>query len=164
MMASSSFLRTAAGAICLVLLSASGAAAQQSWQPSPFPDESDKAVMGCSESTNEEAWTCLAVRCEPDGSLALYAELTNLTLDDEFTLVMGGERFAVSGRSREESAPYSNRLDGDVEAIVTAIKGSDVVFIDRPQYPLTPGFDIIPLRGAAELIGALEAQCAASRP
>ena len=161
MVPSHSSLPIACVAICLVLLSASQAAAQQSWQSSPFPDESGSAVMGCSDSTNDEAWSCLAVRCGPEG-LALYAELTNLTLDDAFTLVIGGQRFAVSGRSREESAPYSNRLDGDVPAIVAAMKGAETVVIDRPQYPLNPGFDTIPLRGAAEAIGALEAQCAAS--
>ena len=162
-MASVLSARILGAAACLLpLAAASGTAAENSWQPSPFPGESELAVMGCSDSTNEEAWSCLAVRCEPDRTLGLYAELTNLTLDDGFTLVIGAQRFEVSGRSREESTPYSNRLDGDVAAIVAAMECAEAVVIDRPQYPLNPGFDTIPLRGAAEAIGALEARCSAA--
>jgi hypothetical protein len=135
------------------------AVAQDFWQPSPFPGEEDLAVMGCSDSTNEEAWSCLAVRCENDWSLGLYTELTNLTLEGEFTLVVGEVRFPVSGRMQEQSVPYSNRLDGDVSAIVAAMKAAEAVVIDRPRDPLNPGFDTIPLRGAAEAISALEARC-----
>ena len=145
----------------VIALAATAAAvvAQDAWQPSPFPGEEDLAVMGCSDSTNEEAWSCLAVRCENDWSLGLYAELTNLTLDGEFTLVVGEESFPVSGRTQEQSIPYNNRLDGEIPDILAAMKSAEAVVIDRPDDPLNPGFDTIPLRGAADAITALEARC-----
>jgi hypothetical protein len=133
--------------------------AQSNWDWSSFPGEGEKAVLGCSDSTTDEDWVCLAVRCEAAGSLGLYVELTDLSLDERFDLVIGEQRFAVAGASRDESGPYSNRLSGEVAAIVAALKSGAAVKLDVPGGALNPGFDTVPLRGSSRALTALEAQC-----
>lgn len=134
------------------------AAALADWDWSAFPGEEGRSVLGCSDTGTDDSWLCLAVRCDAPGNLNLYIELTNLDVNDSLDVVVGDQRFRVSGTSNTE-APYSSRLDGDTAAILGALKVGSSAVLDRPQYPFNPGYDTIPLRGSSRAIGALEAQC-----
>lgn len=129
-----------------------------SWDWSGFPGEERQSVIGCSDAHTDESWLCLAVRCDAPGDLNLYIELTNLDVRGTLYVVVDDQRFTVNATT-ETDAPYSSRLDGDINAILAALKAGSEVFLGGPEYRFTSGYDTVPLRGSGRAISALEVQC-----
>jgi hypothetical protein len=148
-------------AIALLVLSTGGALADgRAWDASPYPGEPGKPAIGCSLATNDDFWTCLAVRCENDGALGLYFINSDGGVDGSFSIAIDGEVFSVRQEPAGDGAAFPTRLVGDVASIVARLKsGSQVRLLDTSP-PLNAGFDTIPLRGSSRAIGAVEAACA----
>jgi hypothetical protein len=144
----------------LVCLSGSALANSRAWDSSPYPGEPGEPAVGCSVSTNDDFWTCLAVRCENDGALGLYFLNSDGGLNGSFSLAIDGEAFRVGQQPAGEGTAFTTRLTGDVASIVARLKtGRQVRLVDTSP-PLNEGFDTIPLRGSSRAIGAVEAACA----
>ena len=152
-------LPLALAALGLLALPAPGLAAS-AWSWSALPGEESRSQITCSTAGNDDSWVCLALRCEGAAGIALYAELTNLALDDRFDLVFADRRITVRGQAHDPALPYSHRIDGPIEDIIAAMRDNPAVTIDRPAAPINPDMATIPLAGASAAIAAVEAICA----
>lgn len=151
----------ALAAIGLLALPAAGLASS-AWSWSALPGEERRSQITCSTGGTDESWVCLALRCEGAAGIALYAELTNLALDDRFDLVFADRRITVWGKAHDPALPYSHRIDGPIEKVISAMRVNPEVTIDRPTAPINPDMATIPLAGAGAAIAAVEAVCASS--
>lgn len=144
----------------LIGSSGSGFANSRGWDASPHPGEAKNPAIGCSVGTNDDYWTCLAVRCEGGGELGLYYEYSDGGTNNPFSVEIDGEKFPVRPEASGEGVAFPTRLVGDVPSIVGRLKaGKQVKLVDMTP-PLNRGFDTIPLRGSSRAISAVEAACA----
>lgn len=148
-------------AISILALPAPGLAAS-AWSWSALPGEEGRSQITCSTGGSDESWVCLALRCEGAAGIALYAELTNLALDDRFDLVFADRRITVWGQPHDPALPYSHRIDGPIEKVISAMRVNPEVTIDRPAAPINPDMATIPLAGAGAAIAAVETICASN--
>ena len=129
------------------------------WDASPHPGEAKNPAIGCSVGTNDDYWTCLAVRCEDSGGLGLYYEYSDGGTNNPFSIEIDGEKFPIRPEASGEGVVFPTRLVGDVPSIVSRLKaGKQVKLVDMTP-PLNRGFDTIPLRGSSRAIGAVETSC-----
>ncbi len=155
-------MRSIVPALLAALLAAGGAKTEQSSAAAPWSTwESGRSAIGCSTATSDDYWTCLVVRCDDDGSLALYYDFTESGPSGPFAITVDGARFAVVPEAPPASVHYPKRLTGDVAAIAAALRGGGSARIVDIDPPLNPGFDIIPLRGSGRAIGQVVAACTA---
>lgn len=131
--------------------------AARKWEPSPHDGEKRRSVIGCSDGTNDENWTCLIVRCD-DGDLNVYFDGTNAGRLEGISLEIDGRQFPVS-QGDPAGSPFKERFLGDSRGIVEAMKAGSRVRIVGAEMWLNPGFDTIPLRGSSKAIGRLERSC-----
>lgn len=137
-----------------------GFASGRGWDASSFPNEPRNPAIGCSVGADDDYWTCLAVRCEDNGTLGLYYEYSDGGTNHPFSLMIDGEKFPVRPEAAGEGIAFPTRLTGDVVSIVSRLKaGNQVKLVDMTP-PLNSGFDTILLRGSSRAIGAVEAACA----
>ncbi len=142
------------GALGLVV--ASGGAASANWEPSAYDGESGKAVRGCASAYSDNSWMCIVVRCE-SGRLALFIDYGEGDTGDLAILVGGkAHRFKAVPSG---SAPYSERLSGNVPAFVSALKTGSNAMLRPNGHKLPSGYDRISLRGAGTAIDRLERSC-----
>ena len=120
---------TLAGAT-LLLLPATTAAQEAGWHYSPYPNEGDRAALGCSYGATPERHTCIAVRCEDDFSVGLHLDTTRLGGDaGRWGVAIDDEDFEVTA-ARVDGSPYGAKVDGDVSGIIEAIKNGVSLFLD----------------------------------
>lgn len=151
----------AVGLAVAVLVAPVTAWAQDRWDWSGFPGEEQRSVIGCGDAATDEDWVCLALRCEADRSLALYAELSDFEIPGRSVLRIGDADFVVEGTQKRGDAPYTTRLLGDIDAIAEAMKAANQVVINREKMAITAGFETIHLRGSSGSIAALQQSCVA---
>ena len=150
-----------AAAFALLVSSTGGALANsKGWNASSYPGEARNPAIGCSVSTNDDFWTCLAVRCESDGALGLYFLNSDGGLNESFSVSIDGEAFPVRQEAAGDGIAFPTRLTGDVASIVARLKSGRQVKLVGTTPPLNAGFDTLPLRGSSGAIGAVEAACA----
>jgi hypothetical protein len=118
-------------AALLWLVLAFPAAAQESgWHYAPYPGEGDRAALGCSYGSTPQVHVCIAVRCEDDFTIGLHLDTTRLGGDaGRWSLSIDEATFPVVADAVDGS-PYGARVEGDVGAIIDAIKNGDSFFID----------------------------------
>jgi hypothetical protein len=113
-------------------------AQQSGWHYSPYAGEGDRAALGCAYESTPEIHTCVAVRCEDDFSVALYVDTKRLGGDG------GRWRLQIDEATHEvvatpvANSPYGAKVEGDVAAIIDAIKNGVSLYLDPLEgSPLT---------------------------
>lgn len=94
------------------------------WSAAPHDGEAQRSALGCSNGTNDDDWTCLAVRCEDDGTLGLYYDLSAGGTNEPFAITVEGERFGVTPEPAPAGVPFTYRLVGNVPSIAKALQGA----------------------------------------
>gem|GEM_PF-1777831 len=133
--------------------------AEGAWSWSALEGEEKRSIVSCSPGGTDHAWLCLALRCDAPNEIALYADLTNMTLDNRFDLVFPSGTITVWGQNNDPALPYTNRIGGPIDDIIAAMRTNPTVTIDRPYEPINPRMSQIPLSGANEAIDALIRNC-----
>lgn len=129
-----------------------------SWAGAPHRGEERRSVLGCSDATNDDSWTCLIVRCDDDGELRVYYDYSDGGIDGDFALDVDGARYPVS-QDAATGTPFTGLRTDESPALVAAMKRGRAVRIVDATPPLNPGFDTIQLRGSSRAIGRLESAC-----
>jgi hypothetical protein len=105
-------------------------AQEPGWHYSPYPGEGDRAALGCAYESTPEIHTCIAVRCEDDFSIGVYIDTGRLGGDGgRWRLQVDDQAYEVVAVS-VETAAYSAKIEGDVSAVVEAIKNGGSLFLD----------------------------------
>lgn len=149
-----------ASAVVAVTIGNTTALTQSRWATSGFPGEEAKSVIGCSVTHTDEAWLCLAVRCEPEGRLGLYLEITGLGPEGPLDILIDRHRYTVSAPLASSDVAYSNRIEGPVEEIIAHLSNGTSATIVHPTVNSRENFNRIPLRGSKAVIERLERSCA----
>lgn len=129
-----------------------------SWGNAPHQGEERRSVLGCSDATNDDSWTCLIVRCDDDGKLGVYYDYSDGGIVGDFALDIDGARFPVVQDS-SSGTPFIGLRTDESPAVIAAMKRGRAVKIVDADPPLNPGFDTIHLRGSSRAIGRLESAC-----
>ncbi len=152
-----------AAAIAVLALTLPAGAQEEGWQYSPIAGEGDRAALGCAYKSTPERFTCIAVRCEDDFSVAVHLHTSRpggdagrwrLTIDRESPIDMD---------AKADGTPYHAKVDGDVADIVDALKNGGVAYLDPRAGPELPA-NGIPLTGSLQAINQALYYCAARVP
>lgn len=94
------------------------------------------------------AWVCLVIRCEADGQLKLYVDISGGgEVLDRWTLRVDDSRWFVEGRPNEGPAPFNTEILGDTAEIVEVLRTGRRMFFDALPIPLP--YQSIRLEGSA---------------
>jgi hypothetical protein len=121
-------------AIAVLALAAPATAQESGWHYSPYPGEGDRAAMGCAYGSMPASHACIVVRCDDDFSIALYFDTTRMGGDaGRWTIEIDEATYPVAAAAVDGS-PYRARVsEGDVPAIIDAIKNGDSLFLMPPD-------------------------------
>jgi hypothetical protein len=133
----------------------------QRWRADTHPGDDRLSAIGCSTATDDDNWTCVIVRCGDEGALVVHYDYSDGGILQPFTLSIDGEAFPVTPVT-SGNASFANGLEGDTATIIDRLKRGSELRILISDIPLTPGFDLVPLRGSSRAIGQVENTCRAS--
>lgn len=156
-------MRKALAVAALALFLPAPLAAQEAgWHYSPFDGEGDRAALGCAYGSDAVTYTCLAVRCEDDFSVGLHIHTSRLGGDaGRWTLDIDKDHHEVEARA--SGAPYHARVEGDVAALLEALKQGAVAYLD-PQAGAQVHRNGISLSGSLQAINQALYFCAPRTP
>lgn len=130
-------LRTLAIAMAgLAALTGPGLAQQSGWHYSPLPGEGDRAAMGCGYGASAETFACLVVRCEDDFTVGVHLHTSRPGGDVgrwDLEFDKGDPRLSVEAVA--DGSPYGAKIEGDVTAILDAIRNGAMVFLEPASGP-----------------------------
>lgn len=125
-------------------------AQEAGWHYSPLSGEGDRAALGCSANSTPVDFSCIAVRCEDDHSVALHIHTSRAGGDDGSWTLQFDREFAMPIEAEATDGPYGARVVGDVAPLVDLLRVSGLVYLDRPdnapiarQIPLTGSLNAI---------------------
>lgn len=147
-------------ALAVLLVPESVLANEQRWRADTHPGDDRLSAIGCSAETNPDNWTCVIVRCNDENTLSLHYDQSDGGTMQPFSLSVDGETFPVIPQT-EGRADFTSRLEGDTVTIIDRLKRGSELRILISDTPLTPGFDLVPLRGSSRAIGQIENACRA---
>lgn len=134
-------------------------AAESRWQPSPFEGEEKRAAIGCSDHATDEAWACIAVRCEDDGTIGLYAEIDGGGNGaGRWTLDVDGRGWEVYGDTGARAGLYTAHLLVAPDDLLVSLKKGRIALLDK-RLQMADGFEIISLKGASQQIDRVLSAC-----
>lgn len=148
-------------ALAVLLVPNSVLANEQRWRADTHPGDDRLSAVGCSVETDLDNWTCVIVRCDDENTLAVLYDQSDGGTMQPFSLSVDGEIFPVIPQT-EGSADFTSRLEGDTATIIDRLKRGSELRILISDIPLTPGFDLVALRGSSRAIGQVENTCRAS--
>lgn len=104
-------------------------AQEAGWHYSPLDGEGDRAALGCAYGSDEVTFTCLAVRCEDDFSVGLHIHTSRLGGDGGgWRLDVDKDHFEIE--AKPDDSPYHARVEGEVAALLDALKNGAVAYLD----------------------------------
>lgn len=149
-------------ALATIALASPALAQEQGWHYSPLAGEGDRAALGCGYGSTPTEFACLAVRCEDDFAVGLHI----------YTSRPGGDagrwRIDIDDDDHEVDAkpdgtPYHARAEGDVTAVLEALKNGAVAYLDPIAGPEVPR-NGISLSGSLYVINQALYFCAPKAP
>ena len=160
-----SFLATAVLALASMLPPA--AAQEAGWSYSPLPGEGDRAALGCDTHADSTTFFCLAVRCEDDGRLGIYAYASEAPhFVGRWRLQVDDTVHPVTGLPQWMSSPYSARIadpgDGFIERLVDDLIAGGAALMEfrtQGEYQGVP----LTLSGTTRWVGGTRIACEPQR-
>lgn len=143
----------------VALLAAPAFAQEQGWHYSPLAGEGDRAALGCAYNSTPETFVCIAVRCEEDYSVGVHLYTSRPGGDAGRWRLNVDREDAIEIGASADSAPYHARVEGDVSAIVDALKNGGVAYLEPQAGPQLPA-NGIPLTGSLRAINQALYFCA----
>lgn len=141
-------MRKSAMALILAASALPAHGLEPGWHYSPLPGEGDRASLGCDRQADDQAFTCLAVRCEDDFSTGLYIHSSRYPDSlGRWELTIDKETFTVEAQAA--AAPYSARIGGDVAALADRLALGGFVYIRHAEDNAAP-FAAIDLAGSLQ--------------
>lgn len=151
-----------AGLILLALGAEPGFAQSPGWQFSPFPDEGDRATLGCARDSSPQNFTCLAVRCEDDFSTGLHIH-SSRPGGDEGVWEMTLDREDKSFLAEKADGRYGARIRADAEFLLDRLRHGTFVYLRHSEDKDAP-FAYIDLSGSMQAIDDALFWCAPRVP
>ncbi|MFD1941478.1 hypothetical protein [Paradevosia shaoguanensis] len=137
--------------VVLVLMSAAAASGEEpGWHFSPLAGEGDRAALGCTVDSTNVSFTCLAVRCADDFSVALHLHTSRAGGPaGRWELTFDRQNFPAI--AVPDTSPYGSRLEGDVAGIIEAIEQGETGYIE-PVDGSRGNSSRLPLSGSLQAI------------
>ena len=144
-----------------LILALPSPAQEPGWSYSPLPREGDRAALGCASGSTKAEFHCLAVRCEVDGQLAIYAYATEpAAFTGRWTLQIDKQNYAVFGLPGWMSQPYTSRIaeapPGLTETLVADLIAGAIAMM---EFGTTGEAVPVPLGGTARWVGGTQIAC-----
>ena len=149
-------------ALAFLLLPASAQAQEAGWHYSPLPAEGDRATLGCALGSSPEVFTCIAVRCEDDFTVGIYAH-TSRPEDHAGEWLVTIDRVNRPFVGEPGPGPYRARLQDPDGWLLSNLKNGAVAYLHPQEGPPVP-LNFIPLSGSLYEINRALAYCAPRVP
>ena len=119
------------------------------------------AASACASKSEDDAWTCLVVRCGGTGELEIHIDAAGSGgFAGNWILAVDKDDFAVSGVNSKPGAPFTAQIKGDIPGIVASLKSGRNAHLRLPAArALKAGYDRISLRGSERSITQVERTC-----
>jgi hypothetical protein len=154
--------RTQRGLIlALCLLAAPAMAQQPGWHYSPLPGEGDRATLGCDRDAAQDAFVCLAIRCEDDFSTGVHIHTSRANVLGRWQMTLDREN--ASFVADPSPAPYGGRFIGNGEWLLDRIAQGTFIYL-RHADDQESSFAFIDLTGSLHAINRALAFCAPRVP
>ncbi|WP_127751758.1 hypothetical protein [Devosia sp. 1566] len=144
----------------LLLLPAQGQ--EEGWHYSPLPGEGDRATLGCALRSTAEEFNCIAVRCEDDFSIGIYAH-TSRTEPHAGEWLITIDRVNRPFLAEKGEAPYGARLPDPEGWLLHNLQNGAVAYLHPLEGPPAP-LNFIPLSGSLYEINRALAYCLPPKP
>jgi len=152
-------LRVALAGLLLVLPTQ---AQEAGWHYSPLPGEGDRATLGCALQSTPEQFTCIAVRCEDDFTVGIYAHTSRAqTHTGEWLVTI--DRVNRPFVAAKGEGPYGARLPDPDGWLLHNLKNGAVAYLHPIEGPPAP-LNFIALSGSLYEINRALAYCVPPAP
>jgi hypothetical protein len=134
-------------------------AQEAGWRYSPLPGEGDRATLGCADGSNEQSYSCVAVRCEDDWTTGIYIHTSRTEGDQgDWLLTIDRENRTVS--AAPGLAPYGAKIaQEESEWLLERLKEGTFIYL-QPKQGTQPEQNPVPLGGSLYAINQALAYCA----
>lgn len=152
-------LRVALASLML-LLPAHGQ--EEGWHYSPLPGEGDRTTLGCALGSTPEQFTCIAVRCEDDFTVGIYAH-TSRAEPHEGEWLVTIDRVNRPFLAGPGEGPYGAKLADPKGWLLHNLQNGAVAYLHPLAGPPAP-LNFIPLSGSLYEINRALAYCVPPKP
>lgn len=148
--------------MALVLMSTGPAPGQQpGWHYSPLAGEGDRASLGCASGATDEAYTCIAVRCEDDFSTGIHIYASRPRgVEGQWELTLDRETRSLTVVS---APPYGGRFVDEEGWLLDGLRHGTFVYL-RHEDEADGAFAHIDLMGSFKAITEALQWCAPRVP
>lgn len=150
-------------ALAVSAFASSAQAQQEGWHYSPLDGEGDRAALGCGRGSTPTDFACLAVRCEDDFTVGIHIHTSRPGGDAGRWRIDIDREAGHEVDVKPDSSPYNAQIEGDITAVLEALKHGSVAYLDPKAGPAVPR-NGIPLSGSLYAINRALYFCAPKAP